>query len=656
MNKITKRNICIGFVSLLSSSFLASCTRLENREDNNKEVLIKDFDIVHESNIESGGSSEFFVTYKNENLSKDLVTFSVTSGENNVYLEDNIVYFLNTKEEKFTLKASFNYENYDFELEKEYTIASDTTLIRDIKTKAKKGEEYFVRGIVAYKKANNEGGSDGFVLTDGDDSIYVYGSALANYVNVGNKIMIKAAFTYYITSTEVTYAEKFGFDGGKRLEKGSIIENDVSTANKVSSRVFHESTIYDLANASISTNITSNLYKVKAKIKKQEEPGFINYYFFDPKGSGSMYAYSNYNGAEYTSLDKYDDEKYHTVVLMIINAKCQPTGCFYRMIPCEIYDDEYVVTDLDKANGVLIRAKDSFVSNYFVSDSSVEVETLHTDSITSEAKIVYTSSNPEIVEIKNNNLLIKDKVGEVTINIEVTLNDTKVKDSKVITVEEKAKVDTTSIASLYENGKDGETYSIEGVIVDSVWSSGNTKHGAYYLQDSSNKTIIVYPDSENIDTELKKGEKVIFTGTYKFAPEKEGYFDGNRKLNDAKIEFHDGKENSLYKNFEFKKIEEIASILPEMGNSMVGNVYESEFTVKIVNSNYYTNYYLKPITEGETKDIMVYSNGQTSETNAVNFLNEYEGKRCKALIGIRDSKNGSKYRFDVLRNAITVVE
>ena len=644
------------FAFAVSSLMLFSCANVRGNLGDDNDDLLKKFSLENDSNLESGGSSRFFVSFNDQHLNNEDVTYSIIKSNGDVYLEDDTVYFLNKNDTNFTLKASFSYQNQELSLEKEYSVSTDTTLIKEIKTNAKKGENYFVRGIVTYKKGNSDGLYDGFVLTDGDDSIYVYGSALANSVEIGNKVKIQADFTYYITSTEESHAEKFNFDGGKQLEKGRLIENDVSLDNKISSKVFLESTIYDLANAPIENNITSNLYKVKGKVKKVVEPGFTNYYLYDPKGVGSMYAYSNYNGAEYTWLDAYDDGKYHDATILIVNAKCQPNGCYFRMIPFEIGSEEYIPTDMDKVEGVAIRASESFNKTYYTSENSYELENLTADEQVPDAKIEYFSSDKSIIDVNNNKLVVKNKTGEVEITIKVTLNEIEYSKVDKVVVSKKEDYNITSISDLRSSGKHGETYFVEGVVIDSVWTNASIDFGAYYIMDKNGDTILCYPDSENVSTELNNGEKVIFEGKYEFAQDNPDYYQGNIKLNEVKIKFHDSQVNKLPKDFETKTIDELSALVPSNDKSLVGTVYRSEFTVSMVESTYYTNFYLNSTTNGSSKRLTVYANGKSTETNSVKFLTSYVGKKCTGLIGIRDSKNGKSYRFDILPDSIELAK
>ena len=49
-------------------------------------------------------------------------------------------------------------------------------------------------------------------------------------------------------------------------------------------------------------------------------------------------------------------------------------------------------------------------------------------------------------------------------------------------------------------------------------------------------------------------------------------------------------------------------------------------------------------------------NRKSTETNSAKFLTSYVGKKCTGLIGIRDSKNGKSYRFDILPDSIELAK
>ena len=61
-------------------------------------------------------------------------------------------------------------------------------------------------------------------------------------------------------------------------------------------------------------------------------------------------------------------------------------------------------------------------------------------------------------------------------------------------------------------------------------------------------------------------------------------------------------------------------------------------------------------TNGSSKRLTVYANGKSTETNSVKFLTSYVDKKCTGSIGIRDSKNGKSFRFDILPDSIELAK
>ena len=638
---MNKKRFIFAFCSVALTLPLFGCTK----EKINKE----DFEIKETGNLVCGSSISLDLFYKGEKVS-DEVNFEITSGKDEVVNDGNRYYFINKEDASITFKASTKFKNEDITLEKTYEVKNDgITLLKDIKTSGVKGDKYTVRGTVIFKKPNKSG-YDGFVLADGSDTIYVFDKTNANNVEVGNSIKLEGNFAKYIVSTETSAAEKWNFDGGYQLDKTTIVENDNKNDNSYPMSLVKEGNIYDLSNHSVSDNITSNLYKVKAKIKKVQEPGFFNYYFYDPKESGSMYAYSNYNGEEYNWLASYDDDKYHEAIIMIVNATCTAANSYYRMIPFYVDSSEYVQTTKDKIDGVLIRASDSFNKIFYENKEEVTLDNMLVDANHKDATITYSSSDSKIVDVKDNKLVIKGAIGKANIEIKVSLNNESAEKEVTIEVKKAENLNITSIKDLREKGEDGKEYTIKGVVIDYSWKAKAGNRGVYYIQDESKETILVEPDGTSLKTELNPGELVSFTGTYKFKADKAGGFDGNRALKDAKLENHDSLKHDYYGSFNTLTIEELNSLVPQ-NDDCVGNIYKTQFKVSKVESAYYTNFYLNSLTDESIK-ISVYASGES----VVSYLNDYVDKKVEGLVAIRDSKKGDKPRFDLLRNTLKIIE
>ena len=398
-------------------------------------------------------------------------------------------------------------------------------------------------------------------------------------------------------------------------------------------------------------NITSNLYKVKAKVHKVQEQGYFNYYFYDPNEVNSMYAYSNYNGDEYNWLAKFDDDKYHECVIMVVNAKCTMANTYYRMIPFAVDSAEYVQTDSDRVNGVMVRALDSFNKTFYTTGVKQSISVLKEDKLYKDAKITYTSSNEKIAKITETGFDLLGKTGSVDITINVEYKDVKKSVTTVLDIKAKPVVATRSIDDILTNPQIDEEVAIEGIVVDYSWLANSGKdRGVYYIQDNTGRTIMVQPNAQSIGTELEPGENVIFKGKLAVGKGDNIYFEENYKIVDGTLLFHDSTKNPLYKEIETKTIEELAALVPSDDPSMIGRIYKTTYKVKLDVKLFYSNYVIYSLDE------TVSFNAYSSNAKILSFLDKYVGKTVTGYIAIRDSKTGSQPRYDVLRSNIEVVE
>lgn len=633
-------------ILLLSSTFVSCGTR-----GTTNDVDPKNFLILTSGSLQAGGSAKFQVNYKSETLDNANIKYEVVEGAESVKEENGVFYFTNKETTTFTIKASVKYKEKDYTISRKYDVVNDgITFLKDIKTKGEKGKEYDVRGTVVYKKPNRSG-FDGIVLADGTDTIYVYGPEVADSVQVGNKVKLTANFAQYIVKGEEAAAEKWQFTGGLQLEYPKIVSNDGKTDNSYLSKLIYDSSLANIENHPMNDNITSNLYKVKAKVHKVQEQGYFNYYFYDPNEVNSMYAYSNYNGDEYNWLAEFDDNKYHECVIMVVNAKCTMANTYYRMIPFAVDSKEYVQTNSDRVNGVMVRALDSFNKTFYTTGVKQSIPTLKEDKLYKDAKITYTSSDQEIAKITDTGFDLLGKTGSVDVTVNVEYKDAKKSVTTTLDIKAKPIVATRSIDDILTNCEIDEEVAIEGIVVDYSWlANSGTDRGVYYIQDSTGRTIMVQPNAQSIGTELEPGENVIFKGKLAVGLGKFITFEQNFKINDGTLLFHDSAKNPLYKEIETKTIEELAALAPKNDPSMIGRIYKTTYKVKLDVQPYYSNYVIYSLDE------TVRFNAYSSNASVISFLDKYIGKTITGYIAIRDSKDGESPRYDVLRNNIEVVE
>lgn len=547
--------------------------------------------------------------------------------------------------------------------------------IKSLKDENIKEQKVIVSGVVGYKKrlkglptTNDPEGNrynsqmDCFYLFDDTASILVYDRAVNSEVKVGNKITLKATYTTYILEDEIGFAQKAGYTGSRQLINCSIVSNDNSLTNTFDNSLVSDKDVYDITVAPTNINLTGNVYNVRAKIEKKQETGFINYYLYDQSGVGSLYVYTNNNGSDYAWLDEYaDNSTYYNVIVAIYNAKCASNNSYFRVIPLEV-NDKYVRTKEDVARGAAITASRSINNLYYQNEVDVTLNNLvsitDTGSEFNGATIKLSSSNEELITINNDNKIVikANKTGKATITFEATLNEAKATFSKEITVTGIGDIKATNIQDIYSNvdSYNGQEVTVKGVVVGYSWKAKAGNKGVYYVNDGTN-TMLVSPNNDSLETTLEIGQEVIYTGTFSTGKE------GDRVLNDAQIKYYSLAKKELnytFKSYTVSELVEISAKVKEDKTSVSnisGEVYETTFIVKRVDTPYAVNFVMVDPND-ESKSTTIYSNGGAIDKNTINFLDEFNGKKVKAKIGIRDEYYKAKLRIDVLNETITLAE
>ena len=85
MNKKFKTIFTFAVSSLMLFFFFFSGGNVGDDNDD----LLKNFSLENDSNLESGGSSRFFVSFNDQYLNNEDVTYSIIKSNGDVYLEDD---------------------------------------------------------------------------------------------------------------------------------------------------------------------------------------------------------------------------------------------------------------------------------------------------------------------------------------------------------------------------------------------------------------------------------------------------------------------------------------------------------------------------------------------------------------------------------------
>ena len=368
---------------------------------------------------------EFFCDVEFDNVTSDLDFVDNVDGVNVTYISSNPEVISNegvvvrqSKNQtvkvgvKFEFNGSTGYQEYEFTV-----LAKEYDSLKAVKDFAE-GQEVYVKGIIAFVVYGTVKNIPvGFYLYDNTDAIYVYSNDFAKVVEAGDEVVIEGNFTSYIDEASASSAAYAGYTGARQIVPTTC--EVVSKENDLPTNFIEETSIADLCKIPVSENITSNVYKVVAKINRSQGNGFVNYYFNDLNGVDSYYAYTTANGADLEWLNEYDGEV-RECIIAVQNCKLSASGNFWRIVPLQILD-EVEVSDETYVEYALDRLVTQFSLEY---NAVCSFDLVNTDSILKDSKVSYTSSS--------NGVTIKEV--ENGYNVALSFGEEKVEMSVLITV------------------------------------------------------------------------------------------------------------------------------------------------------------------------------------------------------------------------------
>ena len=475
---------------------------------------------------------------------------------------------------------------------------------------AKVGDKVRITGIVARITYANGMVPSGVILVDGNDSIYVYDGDVAGQVTIGNKIEVAGTKAYWILETEKNNADKFGYKGCNQLDNAVLVSNDKSD-HRWTDADFEELTVKELLDTPVTEDITTQIYKVNALVKKVPGNGFTNYYFFDIDGETGAYTYTQCNGGDFTWLDKFDG-KICTVYLTLLNAKSSSTGCAWRLLPVEVVDEGYT---FDVANAPKF-AVEYYGVTQFLSQYKGNPELALTSEVSSEllgfsgVTLTYTSSNTNVVSF-DNYVMNCGEYGQAEVTVTATHNGNTYSETITITVLPNQEYDTISIEEAVAQEIGTEVW-VRGIVGPSL-----VNQAGFYLFDESGMVAIRVNDAEAVFAGLAIGQEVVIKGIRDMW-HKEGATFGQTCISNATVEanYYGYQEYNTDFFITDKTLADFYA-LDELVDSTT-DVYVLKATVEVVETAYYTNIKLT----GNGVSVNLYC----SSANQYNWLKAYAGQ------------------------------
>jgi hypothetical protein len=475
------------------------------------------------------------------------------------------------------------------------------------------GTKVRVTGIVARITYANGMVPSGVVLVNGADSIYVYDGDVAGQVSIGNKIEVAASKTYWVLESEKNNADKFGYKGCNQLENAILVSNDKGN-NAWMSGEFETISVKDLLDTPVTEDITTQVYKVTALVKKAPGNGFTNYYFNDLDGTTGAYTYTQCNGNDFKWLDEFDG-KICTVYLTVLNAKSSSTGCAWRLLPLAVVNEGYTfdVKDAPKF-AVEYYGLGQFLSEYkgnpeLVLNTTVDSEILGFEGVT----LTYSSSNESVVyftTVDGKTVFNCGANGTATVTVTATHGNNTYSDTVTITVVPNAEYETIDIEDAVAS-EIGKEVLVRGIVGPSL-----VNQNGFYLFDESGMVAIRLGNTDDF-AGLAIGQEIVVKGTRDMW-HKEGADFGQTCISNATV-LANYYGNHEYNTDFFITDKTLADFyaLDELVDSTT-DVYVLKVTIFVEETTYYTNIHLK------SGDVVVRL--YCSSANQYNWLKAYAGQ------------------------------
>lgn len=511
-----------------------------------------------------------------------------------------------------------------------------------VDARGKNEGKFKLTGVVAFITYAFGFNPNGFYLVDNTSSIYVYGSQVAQQVEVGNKVTIAGERVNFIAENEATNAAKHNYKGAIQIANPYLLENDNGN-NEWNKNWVGKSTVKNLLENKNGFNFTSDIWKVDALVKKVPGNGFVNYYINDIDGVTGSYVYTACNGSDFEYLDEFDG-KICTVYLSIINYKSTASDLIARFIPILVKDENYSF-DLSKSTEYALdyHAKDQFLDVY-QADPALEVITLVKNELigVDNVTISYESKDTNIAyfetTIEGKVIFHTNEPGTVEISISAKYENTTRTTIKTIKVEDTPEVVSITVAEALatENGTK--------VIVKGVVASSLVNHTGFYLIDETG--AIAVSTTADVLSQLAIGNEVAIEGTKNIYETTNAGVCDQHVIRDATLVVnYMGNHEYSTASFEEKSIEDLITMSKNPSTYNTLKVYKTKAKVCFVDMTRYSNYYIT--TENGTSEdgILLY----TSSGSQYNFLLEnVRDQYIEMEVALCDWNNKSTHRACIL--------
>ncbi|MFA6781332.1 MAG: hypothetical protein WCR77_03995 [Bacilli bacterium] len=194
-----------------------------------------------------------------------------------------------------------------------------------------------VQAIVARVTYKSSMTKQGLFLIDESDTLFIYNGAATQanlaLVEHGNKVVVTGTITHYIKDAENAVSENY--EGDLQLTDVTVDHLDTNVYQLPIEPII-ESTIENIVATPPSTNISSIMYKVAARVVKNVSQYAISYDLVSPDdATKKLPLYSQNSGSDFNWLDEYAG----TVVYIYVgiqNLNLRSADSNWRGVPIQV--------------------------------------------------------------------------------------------------------------------------------------------------------------------------------------------------------------------------------------------------------------------------------------------------------------------------------
>ena len=478
---------------------------------------------------------------------------------------------------------------------------------------AKEGDKLLVSGTVVRITYSTGMKPNGFILVNGADSIYVFDGDAAGRVSIGNNVQIAATKTYWILDTEQYNAQAHGYKGCNQLAEVTLVSNDEGNNEWVNASI-PTATVKELMDTPVTEDITTQIYKTTALIKKAPGNGFTNYYINDLDEKTGSYVYTQCNGSDFSWLDEFDG-KICTVYFVVLNAKSSVSGCVYRLLPIKVINENYTFNTDDAAEFSAIYHGATQFDALYTGNPQLELVGSVSSALLGfeNATLTYASSNESVIKIDTVDgkaVMNCLATGTATITVTGSYNGKTYSESVEIEVSIVEEVPSIGVGEAISS-EVGEIVTVKGIVGPSL-----VNQTGFYLIDETGVIAVCMTDDELAKVQL--GNEIILSGTRAIRL-KDGFTVFGQANLDACTIIANNYGSHDYSTASFITDKDLAYVYNLDENEDHGaEVYVLTATIVVEDSQYYSNIY---VSDGTNK-LRLYC----SSASQYNWLKAYAGQ------------------------------